>query len=89
MITTDEELLAGLRQILEADAELMVQHRFYRGARAPYHFVCRTIEQLQDYLKKYAKPGDDVRFWRLADSCRDANVLRTATVPDAQGRTPQ
>ena len=86
---TDDEVLSKLRAVIEDESALIVEHRFYRGARAPHHFVCNSFDALSEYLRQNGRAGDAFSFWRFEDCCRDDNVALDGKVPDAQGRTPE
>lgn len=85
---TDHEVLSRLRQILDEESALIVEHRFYRGARAPHRFVCEDFDALQEYLQKDTRPGDSFHLWRFEDCCRDDNVIGDGKIPDSAGRVP-
>ena len=72
---TDEGNIARLRQIIEDRAPVIVEHRFYRGSRAPHRFVCDDTAQLVAYLKDETIPGDAWWFWAVDDVCRDDNAV--------------
>jgi hypothetical protein len=77
-----------LGKTIEDDSDLVVEHRFYRGSRSPYRFVCSRISELEVYLRDNARPGDSFVFWRFDDCCRDENIDAQAKFPDADGRVP-
>jgi hypothetical protein len=79
---------AQLRRIIEDESALVVEHRFYRGSRAPHRFVCDDFEELVEYVRASSSPGDAFLFWRFEDCCTDSNVAIGGKVPDSEGRTP-
>jgi hypothetical protein len=85
----DQPLLQRLRQTIENESAVVVEHRFYRGARAPHRFVCDDFAALERYLTTSVAPGDSFHFWRFEDTCRDDNIIERGKVPDAQGRVPK
>jgi hypothetical protein len=87
--TTAPALLARLRQIIDDESPLIVEHRLYRRASSPNRFICDDFEVLEAYLTKEARPGDSFWFWRFVDCCRDNNAVADAKVPDADGCTPR
>lgn len=40
--TLTEPFLSELRELADLHTPLIVEHRFYRGSRSPYWFVCGT-----------------------------------------------
>lgn len=82
-------LLAELRKILQDESDLIVEHRFFHGARAPFRFVCGDYDQLVAYVRDHARPGDAFVVWRFEECCRDDNVADRGKMPDADGRVPE
>lgn len=85
---TDEHVLARLRRVLDEESPLIVEHRFYRGSRAPCRFVVDDFQQLEKYLREDARPGDAFYMWRFEECCREDNVAETGKLPDKSGRVP-
>ena len=83
-----DELLHRLQSMIENESDLIVEHRFYRGGRAPHRFVCSDFSELARYLKTRAAAGDSFLFWRFEDCCRDDNSVESGKLPDSQGRVP-
>ena len=46
-----------LRTTLEDVSPLIVEHRFYRGSRAPHRFVCDDADSLERYVREKAVAG--------------------------------
>lgn len=86
---TDSEVMRRLRRVLEDESPLIVEHRFYRGARAPHRFVCDDPDDFEEYLRGHAHAGDSFYLWHFEDCCRDDNTFATGKVPDSQGRVPK
>lgn len=82
------ERLSQLRHTIENESAVIVEHRFYRGGRAPYRFVTDDFEVLEQYLRTSAIPGDAIYVWRFDDCCRDDNIALTGKIPDRTGRVP-
>lgn len=82
------ERLTRLRMIIENESAVVVEHRFYRGGRAPYRFVTDDFENLEHYLREKTMPGDAIYIWRFDECCRDDNIALTGKVPDQTGSTP-
>jgi hypothetical protein len=83
------DLLDRLRAILADESPVVVEHRYYRGARAPSRFVVDEFDQLIAYLREHAIAGDWFYFWHFSRCCTDDNVLASAKKADASGRTPK
>jgi|SRR5262245_12491413 len=92
--TIDEELtieqtrLGELRRILEHESALIVEHRFFKGGRAPQRFVCDDPDALTEYVRVNTRPGDALYFWRFEECCTDSNTVAKGKIPDAEGRIP-
>lgn len=85
---TDEEVLSRLRNIIDNESALIVEHRFYRGSRAPYRFVTDDFDVLESYFRKSTQPGDSFYMWRFEDCCTNDNVAEKGKIPDSQGCVP-
>lgn len=84
----DAGALDRLTRVIDDESPLVVEHRFYREARAPFRFVCDDPDELKHYVETEARPGDSFYFWKFEDCCRDDNVLYSGKRPDAEGRVP-
>ncbi|HEY1551740.1 MAG TPA: hypothetical protein VGG28_28125 [Kofleriaceae bacterium] len=85
---TDPAMLSRLASVLENESALIVEHKFYRGSRAPHRFVIDDYDELVDYLRTQARPGDSFWIWHFEQCCRDDNVLAAGKSPDADGKVP-
>jgi hypothetical protein len=83
-----EERLALVRRILE-ESPVIVEHRFYRGSRAPDRMVFDSFESFKEYLRQHGQPGDSFWVWRFDSLCRDDNPLTHGKCPDEQGLVPK
>lgn len=88
-LLTAPEVLALLRRTLEVESPLVVEHRHYRGSRAPTRFVSDNYEELVAYLETETSAGDSFLIWRLDVCCTDDNALAKGKIPDAAGRVPR
>jgi hypothetical protein len=50
------ETLESLEGMIDDETDLVIDHRFYRGARAPFRFVAQSYEALRTYLREQSKP---------------------------------
>lgn len=88
-VITNQERLSRLRAIIENESAVIVEHRFYRGGRAPNRFVTDDFDDLREYLQTKTIPGDSIILWKFEDCCRNDNVVVAGKVPDASGRVPK
>jgi hypothetical protein len=86
--TIDHAVLSQLRHVLEDVSPIIVEHRFYRGGRAPERLIFDDSEALEQYLSDNASPGDSFHFWRFSECCTDENAALRGKIPDAEGRIP-
>jgi len=82
-----EEVRARLASALE-ETPVIVEHWFYRGARAPDRFVFDDWDDLREYLASSTRPGDKIWAWRFDESCPHTKWLAHGKVPDERGRVP-
>jgi hypothetical protein len=80
--------LATLRECLDR-GPIIVEHRFYNGARAPDRLIFEDFEDVEAYLQQKAGPGDSFWVWDFDAVCRVDNSLVTGKKPDAEGRVPE
>ena len=81
--------LAAIRNVLENVGPVIVEHWFYYGSRSPDRIVFEDYDELLEYLKANAKPGDAIHVWEFSKLCRDDNTLANGKYPDALGRVPK
>jgi NAD(P)H-flavin reductase len=80
--------LAILRESLE-NGPVIVEHRFYYGARSPDRLIFEDFDELHAYLQDEASPGDSFWIWDYSSVCRDDNPLVMGKRPDADGCVPE
>ena len=85
---TDDAMRNRLREMIDDESDLIVEHRMYRRSSAPRRFVCSDPLELDRYLSTSVHAGDSLYFWRFDDCCRDDNVAETGKVPREDGATP-
>jgi len=83
-----EDSLARVRAVLE-ESFVIVEHRYYRGSRAPECVVLDNYDDFLDRVQHQAQPGDSFYVWRYDALCRDDNALVAGKRPDAAGRVPK
>jgi hypothetical protein len=84
----DAPALASLKSILDDESPVIVEHRFYRGARAPHRFVIDDHDELVEYVRTRGNPGDSFWFWVFERCCPSSSSVLHGKVPDAEGRIP-
>jgi len=82
------ERMAAIRKVLEEKGPVIVEHWFYYGSRSPHRLVFEAYDDVVEYLKTKARPGDALHVWDYAEVCRDENTLANGKYPDADGRVP-
>jgi hypothetical protein len=65
-----------------------VEHKFYRGGRAPEYVIFRDIDKFEAWLNSTAA-GDSFWIWDYSQVCRDMNALTHGKAPDESGNTPK
>jgi hypothetical protein len=83
-----EATLASIRAVLE-QSPVIVEHRFYRGSRAPARMVFEDYDNFLAHLREQSRPGDAVYVWRYDELCRDTNIFARGKTPDERGRVPE
>ncbi len=82
---TSPESLAQIRRVLEDEAPIIVEHRFYRGASAPVRMIFDDFEDFAEYLNTQGSAGDSIWIWNFGTSCTDENVFVQGKCPDDNG----
>lgn len=85
---TDPDVIARLRGIVTGESPLIVEHRFYLGARAPHRFICDDADFLEKYLQSEASAGDSFWIWAFERCCSQTNFAERGKIPDGLGRVP-
>jgi hypothetical protein len=83
---TSQEKLAKISEALDQTV-LIVEHRHYRGGRAPTRIFFDDYGEFLAYLNENARLGDSFRAWPF-DLCTDANAVAVGKFPDKQGKVP-
>jgi hypothetical protein len=82
------DILVKIKAALEQEP-IILEHRFYRGSRAPDRLIFDDYADFSKYLESHARPGDSFHVWRYSALCRDDNILLSGKYPDALGRVPR
>lgn len=83
---TSQEKLKKIAEALDRTA-VIVEHRHYRGGRAPTRIFFDDYGEFLAYLNENARPGDSFWAWPF-DLCTQANAIAVGKYPDEQGRVP-
>jgi hypothetical protein len=86
---TSPENLAKIRRILDHEAPVIVEHRFYSGASAPARMVFDDFEDFTNYLNSEASAGDAIYVWNFDTTCTEQTMLVSGKCPDDQNRVPK
>lgn len=86
---TDTAALNAIRQCLDREGPIIVEHWFYRGSCAPDRFVFDEMDEFTEYLNTKAKAGDAIHVWSFGAVCRDDNELAGGKCPDDNGLIPK
>src|SRR5687768_4728898 len=84
----DDELISKLQQIIRDESAVIVEHKHYRGSRAPDRFVFDDPDALSRYVTESIRAGDVVYVWKFETVCTDDDMHTYAKMPDADGKVP-
>lgn len=87
--TNDPAALDAIRQCLDKEGPIIVEHMHYRGSRAPDRLVFDDIDDFTSYLDINAIAGDAIHVWSFGAVCRDDNELVGGKCPDENGMIPK
>ena len=85
----DAQKIAGICVHISDVSSVVVEHRFYRGSRAPHHAAFDDEAVFKEYLTRQVHPGDTIYVWSFDACCTDANVLFSGKLPDDRGGIPE
>ena len=86
---TDKENLNKIKNILENEGPIIVEHWFYRGASSPERIIFEEYEKFIDYLEKKSFAGDAIDVWSFSELCKPENRIAFGKCPDEEGKIPQ
>ncbi|MBK9033553.1 MAG: hypothetical protein IPL61_20195 [Myxococcales bacterium] len=75
--------------MLSDESAVIVEHRHFRGARAPTRMIFDDHAELERYLADAARPGDSFWFWHYERACPSETALGHGKVPDGDGVIPE
>lgn len=83
------ENLEKIRQTLEGEGPIIVEHWFYRGSRSPVRLIFDELDAFIGYVQSHARGGDAFHVWSFASVCKDEGVIASGKHPDEDGRVPK
>ena len=78
-----------IKDTLENEGPIIVEHWFYYGSRAPDRFVFEDFDDFADYVQTKSRIGDAFHVWSFASVCKSENELATGKFPDDDGCVPR
>ncbi|GEP43897.1 hypothetical protein [Brevifollis gellanilyticus] len=86
---SDPEKLEAIRQVVNKDGPVLLEHKFLRGGRGPHTRVFDDYEDLIEYLIAEARAGDKISVWSLWTFMRDTPPLAFGKCPAEDGAVPK
>ena len=83
------ENLASIRETLENEGPIIVEHWFYYGSRAPDRFIFDDFDDFVEYVQTKSRIGDAFHVWSFASVCKDGNEIARGKFPDDDGCVPR
>jgi len=83
------EKLAVIRDVLENEGCIVVQHWLYRGSSSPERMVFDDFGEFEECLTTKTYGGDAIVVWSMHELCTPDNRLAEGKVPDLDGRVPK
>ena len=80
--------LQAIRGVIEKSGPLIVEHRIYRGGRAPDRYIFEAYDDFLKWLDGTAA-GDGVIVWDYDALCLDDNSVTYGKCPDEDGHVPK
>ncbi|MDQ3649774.1 MAG: hypothetical protein M3458_05725 [Acidobacteriota bacterium] len=84
-----DENFGVIRKTLEDVGAIILEHRLYRGSRAPDRFVFDDLDDFLEYVNVHSRPGDAFYIWSFEELCKDENTLAYGKFPDVDGCVPK
>ena len=82
------ENLSTIRNTLDDEGPIIVEHWFYYGSRAPDRLVFDDYDDFVEYVKTKSAIGDAFHVWSYASMCKDDNSIANGKFPDVDGCVP-
>jgi hypothetical protein len=84
---TSADKLGAVEAALSRDA-IIVEHRVYRGGRAPDRLIFTSFEAFTRWLHEKTFAGDSIWVWDYGALCRDDNAVASGKCSDERGQVP-
>ncbi len=86
---SDPAVFGLMSKALSQDRILLVEHRHYRGARAPDRVVVTDVNQFSAYLMENAIAGDAVHVFDITTALEDGKEIAHGKCPDEHDEVPK
>jgi len=86
---TDPESLALVKTAFSEGKTFVLEHRHYRGSRAPDWVVIDDYDGFEEYLKENAIAGDSVYLFDITACLEDGKQLINGKCPDENDEVPK
>jgi len=83
------ENLTVIRNTLENEGPIIVEHWFYRGSRSPDRLVFDDFDNFVEYVQSKSAIGDAFHVWNYASVCKDENEIAAGKFPDDDDCVPR
>ncbi|MBN8599534.1 MAG: hypothetical protein J0M26_00680 [Planctomycetes bacterium] len=85
---SDVKNLATIKQEIETQGPVILEHWFYRGSCSPDRYIFDDFDELVSYLNDHSFAGDSIHIWSFATTCTQENELASGKCPDENGLVP-
>src|SRR5258706_14720948 len=82
-------LLPRIKELIEDESDVIVEHRLYKAAHAPIRLVFGDFETFEKYVLEKARPGDALLVWKFEDCCKDDGAVVSGKIPNERGQVPR
>ena len=83
------ENLAAIRDALENEGPIIVEHWFYYGSRAPDRFIFEALDDFVEHVQTQSRIGDAFHVWSFFSVCKNENEIAAGKFPDDDGCVPR
>ena len=86
---TSPEKLQAIKDTLEDNGPVIVEHWHYRGGCSPDRFIFEDYDEFLTWLQERTFAGDAVDVWSWETVCKWEQRLAEGKCPDDQGHVPR
>src|SRR5262249_44563059 len=86
---TAPEKLAAIRDTIESQGPIIVQHWFYRGASSPERIIFEDYDEFLKWLHESTYAGDAIDVWDWGAVCKWEDRLAEGKCPDENEMVPK